>query len=156
MCLPYHIHSSHGQLCGILKNDFPTWVVAATRSGFRNPEGLPAPGRGRCGLWILLEPAHPFASLFRAISDKFPLWCNICNMQYHVVCNMLKIMIRGGAKFIFSVTLRIIMGRVGFIAHIRVIGVWGVHFHRFYGPQYLGKCCKWAWGRSFKSKKQQI
>ena len=56
----------------------------------------------------------------------------------------LKTVIRG-AKIIFSVTLRVIMDRVGFIAHVRVIGVWGAHFHRFYGPQYLGKCCKLAW-----------
>jgi hypothetical protein len=57
---------------------------------------------------------------------------------------LLKTVIRG-AKIIFSVTLRVFMGRVGFIAHIRVIGVWGVHFHRLYGPQHLGKCCKLAW-----------
>jgi hypothetical protein len=40
------------------------------------------------------------------------------------------------------------MGRVGFIAHIRVIGVWGVHFYRFYGPQLPStseKCCKLVW-----------
>ena len=60
----------------------------------------------------------------------------------------LKTVIRG-AKIIFSVTLRVIMGRVGFIAHIRVIGMWRIHFHRFYGPQYLGKCCKLVWRGSF-------
>ena len=59
----------------------------------------------------------------------------------------LKTVIRG-AKIIFSVTLRVIMGSVGFIAHVRVIWVWRLHFNRFYGPQYLRKCCKLeTWSR---------
>jgi hypothetical protein len=61
---------------------------------------------------------------------------------------MLKTVIRG-AKIIFSVTLRVIVGRVGFIAHVRVIGVWGVHFHRPYGPQYLGNSSPQHYTRIF-------
>jgi hypothetical protein len=62
----------------------------------------------------------------------------------------LKTVIRG-AKIIFSVTLRVIMGRAGFIAHIRVIGGVGSPFSSVSWSSVPDekKCCKWAWRGSF-------